>query len=129
MKRFLVISFLFVFIGATTAFGELLKLPALIHHYSEHIQDEKNDYFSFFDFLAEHYAGDINHSDIHHDHDDLPFKTINSHIAQVLIIVPQSTYHFQQVISVRSILKVVIHTQQNYSNTHLDSIWQPPRFS
>jgi hypothetical protein len=125
----LVISFLFVFIGATTAFGELLKLPVLIHHFSDHIQDEKNTDFSFFDFLAEHYTGDINHSDKHHDHSNLPFKTLNTHIAQVLTIVPQSIYHFPQVIAVRSKLKGVFHTQQNYSNTYLDSIWQPPRFS
>lgn len=127
MKRFLVLSFLFVFIGATTAFGELLKLPALIHHYSEHVHDEKNADFSFFDFLAEHYDGTIDHSDSHHDHEDLPFKTINPNIAQVLITLPQPSFSIVQVTFVQTKLKKSFQHNDDHSNTYLNSIWQPPR--
>lgn len=125
----MVISFLFIFLGATTVFGELLKLPVLIHHYIEHVENKKEASLSFIDFIAEHYNGGIDHTDKHHDHEKLPFKTLDSHIAQVISIVPQTDYSISNNAAVLSKLKIPFQYQNVYSNTYLDSIWQPPRFS
>ena len=62
MKQFYAISFLFIFLSANTAFGELLKLPLLIQHYTEHKQDETA--ISFIHFLAEHYTGKVTNRSI-----------------------------------------------------------------
>lgn len=129
MKKLLVFSFLFIFLGATTVFGELLKLPVLIHHYCEHTESEKEANLSFVDFLAEHYQTEEHHSDKHHDHEKLPFKTLDSHVAQIISLVPQSNYSISYHITPSSKLKKTFQYQDVYSNTHLDSIWQPPRFS
>jgi hypothetical protein len=36
VKRLIAISFILLYLFSTTDFGELLKLPLLVHHYFEH---------------------------------------------------------------------------------------------
>lgn len=128
MNRLLAIFFLFTFLSANTAFGEVLKLPLLVHHYFEHTQEDKSE--TIFDFLVQHYSGNINHH--HHnkdtEHDHLPFKTLNSHATQVISIIPQPILSVSQLIYELDDVKISSHNQQNYSNAYLKSIWQPPRF-
>jgi len=59
VKKGIIIFFLLSFLSANTAFGEVLKLPLLIHHYFEHSQEDNDN--SIIDFLAKHYIEDINH--------------------------------------------------------------------
>lgn len=127
MKKVIAIFFLFSFLSANTAFGEVLKLPLLIHHYIEHTQEDKDN--SIVDFLVKHYVKDINHhhNDNHHDHDNLPFKTINVHSIQVVYFQPLFIKFSRQIAEKE--LKTPILQQQNYSNVYLDSIWQPPQIS
>ena len=129
MKRFMVISFLFIFLGTSTVFSELLKLPALIHHYFEHVESKQDANLSFTDFITEHYTEHIHHADKHHDHEKLPFKTLDFHLSQVIIIVPQTNYSLTHIGIVTTKLKKTFQYQYDYSNAYLDSIWQPPRFS
>ncbi|MCZ2100976.1 MAG: hypothetical protein LC107_05510 [Chitinophagales bacterium] len=127
MKKVIAIFFLFSFLSANTAFGEVLKLPLLIHHYFEHSQEDDDN--SIIDFLAKHYGKDINHhhNDSHHDHDKLPFKTFNPHSVNM--------FDFQPLFNEVSIplaekeLKTPVLQQQIYHNDYLDSIWQPPQVS
>lgn len=127
MKRVIAISFLFIFLTANTAFGQLLRLPTLIHHYIEHVELDNS---SLFEFLSEHYAKTINHpDDKHHDHEKLPFKTTDCHTSQVVTLVPQPTFAISQIIFNTVEIKKPIYNQQHYSNAYLNSIWQPPRFS
>lgn len=128
MKKALVILFLFSFLSANTAFGEILKLPLLIHHYIEHSQEDNDN--SVMDFLAKHYGKDINHhhDDSHHDHENLPFKTSNTHTVQMVSFQPL-LIQFSKKSSVEDKLKTPIRQQQNYSNAYLNSIWQPPKIS
>ncbi len=127
MKKVIVIFFLFSFLSANTAFGEVLKLPLLIHHYMEHTQEDNDN--SFIDFLAKHYGKDIHHhhNDNHHDHNNLPFKTINVHSVH-LVYFQSSFIEFSKQIAEKE-LKTPILQQQNYSNAYLNSIWQPPKIS
>lgn len=127
MKKVIAIFFIFSFLIASTALGEVFKLPSLIHHYIEHSQED-NDH-SIFDFIVEHYGEDINHHhhDNHNDHEKLPFKTTNLNSGQMvdflpLIIEPKE-------IALKKKIKTPIYQEQNYSNAYLDSIWQPPKFS
>lgn len=126
MKKVIAIFFLFSFLSVNTAFGEVLKLPLLIHHYIEHTQEDKDN--SIVDFLVKHYGKDINHhhNDHHHDHDKLPFKTVSVH--SVVIYFQPLFIEISKNIAVKE-LKIPILQQQNYSNAYLDSIWQPPQAS
>ncbi len=127
MKKVIAIFFLFSFLSANIAFGEVLKLPLLIHHYIEHTQEDNDN--SIVDFLVKHYGKDINHhhNDNHHDHDNLPFKTINVHSIQVVYFHPLFIKFSRQI--AEKDLKIPILQQQNYSNAYLNSIWQPPQAS
>lgn len=129
MRRLLAILFLFTFLNANTAFGEVLKLPMLVQHYIEHTQEDNNT--SLFNFLVQHYTGDINHhhqSD-HNHHDKLPFKTTDGHFSSIVSIVSPPFFVITHKTVVTADLKLPAYNQQNYSNAYLSTIWQPPRFS
>ncbi|MCA0333204.1 MAG: hypothetical protein LCH44_04570 [Bacteroidetes bacterium] len=126
MKQFWAISFLFIFLSANTAFGELLKLPVLIQHYMEH-EDLQGD-ISFFDFLKEHYNNPEAHPDIpNHHHDNLPLKTLSAHSTSVVSPIP-----IFNVVSTTFIesdqTTIPLYQEGNFINNYLSQIWQPPRF-
>lgn len=127
MRKVIAISFLFIFLTANTVFGQVLRLPTLVHHYLEHVEWDNS---TLLEFLSEHYAATINHpDDKHRDHQKLPFKTIDCQTSQVITIIPQPISLICQIIPEAIELKKNIRDQQHYSNAYLNSIWQPPRFS
>ena len=127
MRRAIAISFLLIFLTTHTAFGQFLRVPVLVHHYLEHVEQ---DNFSLFQFLSEHYTSKINHpDDQHHDHEKLPFKSTQNQTSQVVMTVPYPIFSFVQRILKTVEIKITIRNTQHYSNAYLNSIWQPPRFS
>lgn len=129
MKRFMIISFLFIFLSTNTVFSELFKLPELIHHYIEHRESEKNVNLSFIDFLTEHYSENAHHTHKHNNHEKLPFKTLDFHLTHVISIVPQTNNSFPIIVLVNLKLKKSFQYRYGYSNAYLENIWQPPRLS
>lgn len=129
MKRFMVISFLFIFLSTNTVFSELFKLPELIHHYLEHRENEKDNNLTFINFLTEHYSENAHHTHKNNNHEKLPFKTLDFHLAHVISIVPQTNSSLPIIVLVNPKLKKSFQYQYDYSNAYLESIWQPPRFS
>lgn len=129
MKKVWAIFFLLTFLNAHTAFGEVLKLPFLIHHYIEHSKQDQDA--SIIHFFVKHYQGnaDHQHKNSHNDHDKLPFKTVDGHLYSVVSIVPQNYIEISHHIKIISALKIPVCSQENYANASLKSIWQPPRFS
>ncbi|HND94364.1 MAG TPA: hypothetical protein PLR98_01675 [Chitinophagaceae bacterium] len=127
MKKLVTTFFLFIFLSANTAFGEVLKMPLLIHHYIEHTQEDNDN--SILDFLAQHYGNKCNHqhSNNHHNHEKLPFKTADCHFAQVITVAPTFITFTQAIPSIAEIK--IPAQQQDYSNAYLGSIWQPPKVS
>lgn len=110
-----------------TSFGELLRLPTLIHHYFEH---SELDNYNFIEFLSEHYSKQINHQDDkHHDHENLPFKSLNSQGSQLLTFITHSNYSVNFIYIETVEIKTAVLNEIPHSNTFLNSIWQPPRFS
>ncbi len=127
MKKLIAISFLFIFLCANTEFGQLMRLPVLIHHYLEHVELDQNE--SLINFLKVHYEQEINHpDDIHGDHQRLPFKTTDFHSVQAPVILPQVCFELP-VVNERSDVqdKKVYSIEEHYSFAHLKNIWQPPR--
>lgn len=115
-----------IFLSADSVLGEVFKLPVLIHHYFEHSTEDKE--LSILDFLGEHYSGEIEH---HHKkgdhHEKLPFKSMDSHSVQVLSLIVPNLMIFKTIPDFPK-RSIPIHHLQIYTDAHLDSIWQPPKF-
>lgn len=127
MKKIIPISFLFIFLTANTAFGQLLRLPTLIHHFLEHLEE---GHLSLFEYLSDHYAKEIDHPDTKHkDHQNLPFKTASSFTSNVMTIFNQITITIPHLFSENLDVKKSTFTLQKYLEGSLCSVWQPPRFS
>ena len=126
MKRTIAIFFLFTFLSANTAFGEVWKLPVLLQHYWEHTKNENN--ITLLEFLIIHYSDRSNHSaNSTHHHKNLPFKSAVLQAGQIFTIAPTSTIAFSKVIHQEDKTPLPGYQQNNYTNNYLSQIWQPPR--
>src|SRR5690606_4838548 len=129
MKKVWAIFFLLTFLNAHTAFGEVLKLPILIHHYIEHSEQDQDA--SIIHFFVKHYQGsaDHQHQHSHNDLDKLPFKTVDGHVDWVVTIIPQYYIEISHHINVISALNFPACSQENYATAAVKNMWQTPRFS
>jgi len=129
LKRISAILFLFVFLSANTAFGQLLKLPALIQHYQLHISsnedhDHDND---FLDFIKDHYNSAYAQGVPSHDHHSLPFKYNDCAGASLVLILPLYSSPVIDVLNIQIDKHKIPLSQKDYSSTCSGNIWQPPR--
>ncbi|MEK6781089.1 MAG: hypothetical protein AABY93_05260 [Bacteroidota bacterium] len=83
MKRILAISLLFFYLISFTEFSEVLRLPLLIEHYTEH--KSKVEDLSFLEFLVMHYETDVAHDD---KDMSLPFKDCNHSFSSQTLVLP-----------------------------------------
>lgn len=127
VKKIVTILLLFLYLCTSTQLGQLFKIPAFIHHYKTHKQQNKN--LSLFAFLKMHYANDNVIDDDYDDDMKLPFKTmIDNNCFFYTANVPT-----KELFSIKPIFfdefSTIKHT--NTSNKLLSSfianIWQPPR--
>ncbi|MBC7642627.1 MAG: hypothetical protein H7174_09890 [Flavobacterium sp.] len=130
MKKIIAISFLFIFLCANTEIGQLLKLPNLIAHFTEHHDHEVDHNISFLDFVKSHYNDNHKHSDTdkHDDHQNLPFKTINTNVNTVIVFEDQSTISFRNPFNITIKNKVPFH-KEFYTSNVFACIWLPPKLS
>ncbi|MBS1682297.1 MAG: hypothetical protein JST48_11340 [Bacteroidetes bacterium] len=123
MKRILAISFLIVYINSNTEFHEMMRIPVLIEHYTEH--KKNNNDISFWEFLVMHYKTNVNHDA--HDK-ELPFKDPAHSFTSPTLALPIHKI----VLKETEFVSEVSH-DSTYSETfiasHLSDIFQPPRFS
>lgn len=123
--RLVVVVILSSFLLGDSFLKELFEVNILIHHYQEHKQAEPE--ISFFSFLSGHYANKINHADDeHNDHENLPFKSSDSHSLSVFKIIEPTTNCFEVNI-VESSVDIPGGSNRFYSSISLSNIWQPPR--
>lgn len=127
MKKAIATILLVLFLTTNTSFGELLRLPTLLHHYLEHVEW---DNYSFVEFVNTHYTKGISHpDDKHHDHEKLPFKTFGCNAIHILGFVPQLPLSVSSNLAELKLEFTINRNSQHYSNNNLGSVWQPPRFS
>jgi len=130
VKKIIAVSFLFIFLYANTEIGQLLKLPALVHHYFEHHNHEDEHNISFLDFVKSHYNENHKHSDTdkHDEHQNLPFKTINTNLNTVIAFVNQPTISLRKPIII-AINNTVPYHSEFYISDVFARIWLPPKLS
>ncbi|MBX2985416.1 MAG: hypothetical protein LC109_04555 [Bacteroidia bacterium] len=126
MKRLIAILFLLCFLNTNAGLGEMLKLPVLVHHYFEHLKTIGK--IDFIDFMSEHYAAHINHTDADdHDHEKLPFRSIDSSTSTLITTSPDDTSLMLDLPCAFEKSESLVFEQSQYSNDFLTQIWQPPR--
>lgn len=127
MKRVIAIFLIFSFLSTNTEFGEVWKLPILIHHFVDHSKIE--NHLSFVDFINEHYK-DLkhHHGEGNHHHENLPFKTINIHSSVVFSIPVYPDFDFEREFNFDTTKEITLYKPNFCSSDYLDSIWEPPRF-
>lgn len=105
---------------------ELLKLPKLVQHYTEH--KKQNHTLSFIQFLDIHYMhGSPRDADYDKDM-QLPFKMLtNSSLSLVVHVAPvPQTFSFTEKKYPEKKQNMLSHSSP-YSSNYFSSIWQPPR--
>lgn len=111
--------------------GQLLKLPNLIQHFSNHQEDAdtSGQNISLLDFLAIHYNDSEHHSNQGKDsHQNLPFKTININVNTVLAFENQPEFSFSKP-NIIYLNRTVAFSQDFYISSVFASIWLPPKLS
>ncbi len=117
-----------MFLCANTEIGQLLKLPNLIIHFTEHHNHENERGISFIDFVISHYNNKEKHtdSDKHDEHQNLPFKTLNTNINIVLAFVNQPIFSVRKSITI-SLKNIVPFHEELYTSNVFACIWLPPK--
>ncbi len=129
LKKYIAISLITAYLFCTTELHQLLKLPVLIEHFSEH--KELNPNISFFDFLSMHYAATEDHDgDSNSTDEELPFKSHDNCISNNISIGnPPSIENFSfDPLSVFQ-KNIPIHSEAFIASSFLSNIWQPPQLS
>ncbi|HRO41556.1 MAG TPA: hypothetical protein PL009_01885 [Flavipsychrobacter sp.] len=125
LRRLLSILFLSVYLIAATEMQQLLKLPLLIEHYTEHKQ--QSSHLSLWQFLRMHYANG-NEKDADYDKDmKLPFKTHTETVHLLLFLSSVSHFSVAERIIYAIPQKFVIHADDVVHAAYAAAIWQPPR--
>ena len=111
---------------SATEFNQLLKLPWLFQHYTEHKEEHKD--LSFLNFLTIHYlSGNKKYADYDKDM-KLPFKSHDScENSNHVVFAPISFSGFVAKIYTISENMQNTYCDTFYSSAHLSSIWQPPK--
>lgn len=125
MKKRITFTILVLYLFSTTEFREILKLPVLFQHFSEHKQLDQN--LSFSGFVYDHYNS-VPHTDNDQERDDqLPFKTIDmsSFLTPAIPVSHLNTFE-------KAVRIIIRNDAFHYTEGHVPSadsgkIWQPPK--
>ncbi len=125
VKKLLVIFLLAAYFFSTTELGQLLKIPVLISHFIEHKEHDKG--MTFWGYLVHHYGGHEKDADWETDM-KLPFMR-HADVLTILIVPPDSPDYLSGHITDFSISRQVVCYQDGaVPSSHLQAIWQPPKF-
>lgn len=125
MKKIISIIILIAYLSSYTEVRELLKLPILLEHFTEH--SSKDSTLSFSEFLCMHYLhAHDNDGDDEHDR-SLPFKSHDGCASNF----SSNLYAQHQSIEFKPFVTELNHTltiKEDYIySSFCSSIWQPPK--
>lgn len=128
MKRIIALTLLTFFLISSTEVQQLLKLPILLEHFSEHHKKDKK--ITLCKFLCMHYSTEtINDGDFEKD-SKLPFKSIDTNSSSNQVVILNELKFCLNTTLVYSEKKEYNKYYSNFnSSKYLNFIWQPPKFS
>ncbi|HET6543492.1 MAG TPA: hypothetical protein VFG46_23570 [Chryseolinea sp.] len=125
MRRASAISLLLLYFLANTELRELVRMPILFEHFSEHKQ--RNKHVSFLDFIVLHYfSGHLKDADFERDQ-QLPFRGIHWEELSAPAALPVESFEEPLPEISYAILNVGIYVSRFYSSLFQFTIWQPPK--
>ncbi len=126
VRKSFAITLLSIYLICITELIQLVKLPALIEHYTEH--KEKNNGLSLFDFLVIHYA-QPNDNDGDEDKEmKLPFKSHDGCInTSVVAFISNDATNFTTKPIYSESKIYLIYSEKSLIPSYLSAIWQPPK--
>lgn len=126
MRKTISIAFLFVYLFSATELSQLVKLPTLVEHFSEHKQQNKA--MSFWDFMCIHYAGKFSKDNDYEKDMKLPFKAHDTS-QSFIFVANQPVTPFMPTFTVNLQQKTFSHYDEQFlTSFYLSCIWQPPKF-
>lgn len=123
MKRFLAISLIVLYVNSNTEFHEVLRLPLLVEHFTEHKKLVGD--ISFWEFLVMHY-----NSNASHDADDsrLPFKDPAHSFTASTLAIPIHKIILRDTQFIAEVSHLSTY-KESFIASHLSDIFQPPRIA
>ncbi len=109
--------------------GELLKMPVLFAHFTEHQAQNKD--ISFYTFIYQHYQDDDGDDGDDERDAQLPFKSIetfSSYTNHVGLSTNQIKIKFIPFTD-KADLQFANYNQLEIPSPYLSNIWQPPKYS
>lgn len=125
MRQQAAILFLILHFFTATELHQLVRMPVLLTHFSEHKANTSS--LSFFEFLSLHYGDATNTHEAQSAHDQLPFQgkcEISLHALWVTIVSTQEIQDKQTPLdqSDKTVLPSFVLPSNDGNN-----IWQPPK--
>lgn len=124
MKK-LSIFFLFFYVFSNTEFHELFKLQSMFVHYQEHLNTDGN--LGFLKFIHLHYSNDQSHQDTDDDKEHLPFQDHHSIFTVVAPTKDLASNIIKITPNAPQTIDISILSEDFYSSSFVDQIWQPPK--
>ena len=132
VKKIILIGLIFTYLYTSSEFSEMLKIPFLVNHFSEHQSENKQ--LTFGQFLFVHYidhSHELNEGRGKYDHDkdsQLPFHSHTDYTASFTYFSPTPAI---RIISEPFISEVeegkIFYDNQSLRSFYTPSIWQPPK--
>jgi hypothetical protein len=126
LKKAISILLLTAFLISTTELYQILKLPLLIEHFSEHKQ--MNEGTTLWVFLKIHYSNnDVTYGDYDKDM-RLPFKSHDGCVNTVSPTSAPTLYSYKVIKPVESEINTFkVQYKIFFTSSYLSNIWQPPK--
>ena len=125
MRKIISIFLLAIYMLCFSELPQLLKIPVLIQHYTEHKAGDPS--INFFDFISMHYS-DIFEKDVDYQRDEqLPFRTTECLVYSISICefpIMEMIVHPELVVIEN---KFLLRNESNRSFLCTQDIFQPPR--
>jgi hypothetical protein len=121
VKERFVIALIALYLIASTEFHQVLKLPLLVQHYTEH-HDQVQD-MTFWEFLVMHYETDVPHDD---QDMSLPFKDCHHPLTAQSIAMPVQKISLAALTPVQTD-RLPIFDHSGFHSSYLEEIFQPPK--
>ena len=128
MRRVLAILLLSLYVSYSTECFELLKIPALVEHFYDHKEENKD--MSLWSFLCLHYGhGDVNDADRDEDM-KLPYKSVDCNNGLTyLTLLPEINFEINlPKYQPKDKSETDFYLSRIYSSDQ-SSIWQPPKIA
>lgn len=126
VKKFFAISFFFIYLFSTTELHQLLKLPMLFEHYTEHLEENKQ--ITLWQFFYIHYAMDHGKDADHGKDMKLPFKSHDNCVTGISnVYVP--LFQNNSILKPSQFLEKKTFKNKDHFllTSFLSNIWQPPK--